>query len=92
MRGKHQHEICKLDALAKLNQLPRAARVASSRLVVRAQQVDAPPSNQLIGHCFRQTTDPSGCTQSNLNRVVFCSNQRSRATLPVENSCKKNCS
>jgi hypothetical protein len=54
------------------------------RLRLPAQPVDATPSDQLIRQYFPEKTDLSGCAQSDLDRVVFRLNQRSRTTLAVE--------
>src|SRR4029077_18723480 len=43
-------------------------------------------SNLLIRLCFSKRPDPLGCTQLNLNRVVFSLNERSRRNLAVETS------
>ena len=41
-------------------------------------------SNLLIRLSFSKRPDPLGCTQSNLDRAVFSSHQRSRMNLAVE--------
>jgi hypothetical protein len=53
------------------------------RLARPAHTVDATVSNQLIRPGFPGRTDLSGSTQSALARAVFCSNQRSRTSLPL---------